>query len=53
MVNLANALDDFDPGKKRPETFAVGHMQLCAAAELTREFVKSRLEIIFAEEDAR
>ena len=52
-VIFANVLDDFYSSQKWPEFFAVEYVQLSSTAELSSELVKSRLEIILAEEDAR
>src|SRR5206468_6438065 len=52
-VIFANKFDDFHSGKKRPEFFAIKHVNLRAATKLSSEFVKSRLKIILAEEDTR
>ena len=52
-VIFANAFDDFYSGQKWLEFFAIEYVQLSAAAELSSELVKSRLEIVLAEQDAR
>ena len=50
---FANAFDDFNSGQEWLEFVAIEYVQLSATAELSSELVKSRLEIILAEEDAR
>ena len=52
-VIFANVFDDFYSGQKWPEFFAIEYVQLSPAAELASELLKSRLEIILTEEDAR
>ena len=52
-VIFANVFNDFYSGQKWPEFFATEYVQLNPAADLSSELVKSRLEIILAEEDAR
>ena len=50
-VSFAEMLDNFHPDSKRLETFAVDHMDLRAAAELTGKFLKGWLEIGLAKEN--
>ena len=52
-VIFANAFNDFYSVQKWPGFFATEYVQLSPAADLSSELVKSRLEIILAEEDAR
>ena len=40
-------------GLKRPKSVAIDHVKLRAAAEFAGKFVKGRLKIIFAKENAR
>ena len=51
-VSVADVLDNFHPGAKRLETFAIDHMNLRATAELTGKFLERGLEIVFAKENA-
>ena len=51
-VSVADVLDNFHPGAKRLETFAIDHMNLRAAAELTGKFLEGWLKIVLAKENA-
>ena len=51
-ISVADVLDNFHPDAKRLETFAIDHMNLRAAAKLTRKFLEGGLEIVVAKENA-
>ena len=43
-IDPANAAYDFDAGLEWTKSVAVGHVQLCTAADLVEKFVKRRLK---------
>jgi hypothetical protein len=51
-VSVADVLDNFHPGAKRLETFAINHMNLRAGAKLTGKFLERWLKIVLAKENA-
>ena len=51
-VSVADVLDNFHPGAKRLETFAIDDMNLRAGAKLTGKFLEGWLKIVLAKENA-
>ena len=51
-VSVADVLDNFHPGAKRLETFAIDDVNLRAAAKLPGKFLKCWLKIVLAKENA-
>jgi hypothetical protein len=51
-VSVADVLDNFHPGVKRMEMFAIDHMNLRAGAKLAGKLLEGWLEIVLAKENA-
>ena len=51
-VSFADVLNNFHPDAKGLETFAIDHVNLRAATELTGKFLEGWLEIVLAKENA-
>ena len=51
-VSVAVVLDNFHPGEKRLETFAIDDVYLRAASKLTGKFLEGWLKIVLAKENA-
>jgi hypothetical protein len=51
-IQFSDRANDFNACLKWVKRISIGHVQLGSATKFTRELVKGRLKIIFAEENA-